>query len=287
MKFMIFVLAVMSMAAQIAVAGTASGTVKSPTGVIAPKYAVGYVVRDSSNPRSNAVELLLTDIELDGARFKDDFDRHATAINLQELNDRNYMFLWVRPDGSVNMNATYSKTMMQYLSGTPDPLKAELTTNTPARIEGRIYTPAPIKTMGDNSYTVDVKFSADILPALTGTPLAAGGGDPGKAFTKFLGAIGKKNWPGIKAGLSPKILPMYEQDYNTPAETLSSAVGILGARLPLAKAKVTGGQLLNPTTALLEMEGERFGSRVLTLVKMVKTGTAWQYEESATVGSLP
>lgn len=68
-----------------------------------------------------------------------------------------------------------------------------------------------------------MKFPADILPAFRGTPLAAGGGDPGKAFTKCLGAIGKRNWPDVKAGLSPKILPMYKQDYNTPAETRSSA----------------------------------------------------------------
>lgn len=287
MNRMIHVVLAMSMAAQAALAGTASGTVKSPTGTIAPKFAIGYVVRDTSNARRNAVELLLTDVDVDVARLKDDLDRHVTAINLQELNDRNYMFLWVRPDGSVTMNATYSKTMMQYLSGTPEPLKAELTTNTPTRIEGRIYSPAPIKTMGEGSYTVDVKFSTEIVPAISGAPLPAGGGDPGKAFTKFLKAIAKKNWAGIKAGLSPKTLPMYEQDYNTPAENLATAISILGARLPLTKAKVTGGQLLNPTTALLKMEGERFESPSLTVVKMVKTGAAWQFEESAPAGALP
>lgn len=287
MKWMTYVVVAMSMFVQAALAGTATGTVKSPTGTIAPKFAIGYVVRDSGNARNHAVELLLTDVNVDVARLKDDLDRHATAINLQELNDRNYVLLWVRPDGSVTMNATYSKTMMQYISGTPDPLKAELTTNTPTRIEGRLFSPAPIKTMGGDSYTVDVTFSTDIVPAISGTPLPAGGGDPGKAFNKFLNAIAKKNWAGIKAGLSPKALPMYELSYNTPAENLSSAVAVLGARLPLTKAKVKGGQLLNPTTALLEMEGERFESRVLSLIKMVKTGAAWQFEESAPAGSLP
>ncbi len=286
MKVMICIVAAMFMTAQAALAGTSSGTVKSPTGTISPKFAVGYVVRDSSNARSTAVEVLLSDVNIDVARLRDDLDRHATAINLQELNDRNYMLLWIRPDGSVSINATYSKTMMQYITATPDPLKAELTTSTPARIEGRIYSPTPIKTMGEGSYTVDVKFSTDILPALSGTPLPADGGDPGKAFKKFLGAIGKKNWAGIKAGLSPKAVPMFEQSYNTPEENLASAVSVLGARLPLSKAKVTGGQLLNPTTAVLEMEGERFGSRALFLIKMVKTGAAWQFEESAPVGSL-
>ena len=287
MKLMTCIAATMLMTTQVAMAGPASGTVTSQTGTISPKFAIGYVVRDSRNARSNAVELLLTDVGVDAARLKDDLDRHVTAINFQELNNRNYVLFWIRPDGSVTMNATYSQTMTQYLSGTADGLKADLTTNTPARIEGHVFSPTPLKTLDGGTYTVDVKFSADIVPALSGTPLPASGGDPGKAFTKFLHAIGKKNWTGIKAGLSPKTLPMYERDYNTPAENLSSAVDILGARLPLAKGRVTGGQLLNPTTAVLEMEGERFGSRVLSIVKMVKTGAVWQFEESAPVGSLP
>jgi hypothetical protein len=286
MKITTCVATALLMAARLATAGPASGTVKAQTGTISPKFAIGYVVRDSRNARSTAVELLLTDVTVNGSRLGEDLDPHVAAINFQELNDRNYVLFWVRPDGSVTMNATYSKTMTQYLSGTTEGLKAELTANTPTKIEGRVFSPSPLKTMDGGTYTVDVKFSADVVPALSGTPLAAGGGDPGKAFTAFLGAVAKKNWAGIKAGLSPKALPTFERDYNSPAENLSSAVDILGARLPLAKSKVGAGQLVNPTTAVLEMEGDRFGSRVLSLVKMVKTGTVWQFEESAPVGSL-
>jgi len=286
MKRMMGVVAGLWLAANAAQAGTAAGTVTTTTGAIAPTHAIGYVVRDSRNVRSNAVELLLSDVALDAAPLKDELDRHVTAINLPALNDRDYVLLWVRPDGAVSMNATYSRTMTQYLSDSADGLKVELSTQTPARIEGRVYSPAPLKLLDGSTYSVDLQFAADIVPALTGTPLPAGGGEAGKAFGKFMQALGKKHWAGIQAGLSPKTLPMYVRDYNTPAENLASAVEILGARLPLAKGKVAGGQLLNPTTALLELEGERFGSRVLALVKMVKTGGAWQYEESVPVGTL-
>jgi hypothetical protein len=184
------------------------------------------------------------------------------------------------------MNATYSKTMTQYVNDTTGGLKVELTTNTPTKIEGRVYSPTPLKGMDNTTYTIDVKFSADVIPALTGTPLPAGGGDPGKAMTTFLDAVRAKNWTGIKAGLSPKALPNYDRSYNTPKENADSAADIFSARLPMTNIKVTGGQLLNPTTAVLEVEGERFGSRNLSLVKMVKTGTAWQFEESAPAGAL-
>ena len=37
---------------------------------------------------------------------------------------------------------------------------------------------------------------------------------------------------------------------------------------------------------MLEMEGERFGSRQLSLVKMVKTAAVWQFDESVPAGML-
>ena len=54
----------------------------------------------------------------------------------------------------------------------------------------------------------------------------------------------------------------------------------------MAKFKVAGGVLVNDTMAVLEMEGERFGSRQLSLVKMTKTGAVWQFDESVPAGSL-
>jgi hypothetical protein len=272
--------------ARVVSAGPASGTVKSATGTIAPKFATAYVVRDSHHPHQTVVELLLSDVAVDPAALRDDLDRHMGAINLEPLRDRNYVLLWIGADGSVTMNATYSKTMTQYINDSTGGLKAELPTNSAAKVEGRVYSPAPLKTMDGPTYTVDVKFSADVLPALTGTPLPAGGGEPGKALTALVGAITKKNWAGIKAGLSPRALPMFEQSYNTPAENLSSAVDILNARLTIAKARVTGGTELSPTVAVLDLEGERFGTPWLSIVKMVKTGAAWQYDESAPVGML-
>jgi hypothetical protein len=111
------------------------------------------------------------------------------------------LLLWVSPDGSV-MNATYSKTMTQYINDTSGGLKAELTTNTSGKVEGRVYSLSPLKTMDGPTYTIDVKFSADMIPALSGTALPAGGGDAGKALTTWVAAVTKKDWPGIEAGLS-------------------------------------------------------------------------------------
>ena len=281
-----YILMAMLTGADLPQGGSASGTVKSATGTISPEYAIACVVRDSRNARITNAEVMLTEVPVDASRLRDDLDRHMTAINFDELRDRNYVLLWVGSDRSVRMNATYSKTMTQCINDSSGGLKVELTTNTPAKIEGHVFSAAPLKTMDGPTYTVDVKFSTDVLPAMTGAPLPAGGGESGKAFTAFLGAITKNDWPGIKAGLSPKALPTFEKSYNTPAENLSSAVDILNARLPIAKAKVTGGFEVSSTVVVLETEGDRFGSPSLSLVRMVKTGAVWQFQESAPLGTV-
>jgi hypothetical protein len=267
-------------------AQSSSGAVTSATGTISPKFSTAYVVRDQLNPRQTTVEVLLTDVAVNAAPLRDDLDRHVTAINLEPLRDRNYILLWVGADGSVKMNATYSKTMTQYLNDSAGGLKAEFTTNTASKIAGRVFSTAPLKTMNGPTYTVDLTFSVDVIPAPTGTALAAAGGDPGRALAAFVGAIGKKDWNAIKAGLSPKALPNFERSYNTPEENASSAIDILNARLPVVNAKVTGGIQTSATSAVLELEGERFGTKWMSLVRMVKTGAAWQFEESAPVGML-
>ena len=272
--------------ASLATAGPASGTVKSQTGTISPKHAIAYVVRDGRNARNLRVEVLLTDVPIDPATLRGDLDPHATAINLEPLRDRNYLLLWVAPDGSVTMNATYSKTMTQYMNDASGGLEGEFTANTATTITGRVFSAAPMKTMDGPPYTIDVTFTAEVIPAVTGTALPAGGGEPGKALAAFMGALVKKNWPGLKAGLSPRQLPSFEKDYNTPAENAASAVDILSAWLPTEKFKVAGGVLVSDTVAVLELEGERFGSRQLSLVKMVKSGAVWQFDESVPAGML-
>lgn len=269
-----------------ALAGPASGTVKSKTGAIAPKHAIAYVVRDGRNARNSRIELLLTDVAVDAGRLRGELDPHLVAINFEELRDHNYLLLWVAPDGTVTMNATYSKTMTQYINDTAGGLSATFTTNTAQKVEGRVHSPAPLKSMDGDSYTIDVRFTADVIPGVSGTPLPAGGGDAGKALTAFLGAVKKKQWPAIKTGLSPRALPMFDKDYNSPAENADSAADLFTAWLPMDKLKVGVGQLVEPAVAVLEVEGERFGSPWMSLVRMVKTAGVWQFDQSAQAGSL-
>ena len=275
----------LALVAHVHAANTASGSVDvQKVGTIAPKFSAGYLVRDQRNARTTETEILLSEVMIDPAAMQGALDPHMIAINLDALSDRNYVLLFVRADGLVGMNATFSKGMKQFLSDTTSGLKAEFTSRTATRIEGHVFSEAPLKTMDGTMYTVDLRFGVDVPPPTAGTALPAGGGDPGKALTTFLAASQKKNWAAIKAGSSGDALKIFDKSYNSPAENAESVADLLKAWIPLEKMKITGGQLRG-NVAILDVEGELFpGQLGLSLVQMVKAGTIWQFDRAARAG---
>jgi hypothetical protein len=267
---------------------TASGAVTvQKLGAISPKFAAAYLVRDQRNARNMQVEILLAESPLDARAIQSAFDPHMVAINLDALNDRNYVLLFVSPDGRVGMNATFGKTMTQFLNDTNDGLKAEFTEKTATRLEGRLFSSGPLKTLDGSTYIVDLRFGVDVPAAATGTALPAGGGDPGKSFTAFVAATAKKDWTAIRAASSPAALQLFDKSYNTPAENAEGAEMLVKAWVPVQKMKITGGQLLGDT-AILEVEGEVFpGTMGLSRVQMVKSGEGWKFDKAARAGLLP
>ena len=266
-------------------ANTASGSVNvQKVGDISPKFSAGYLVRDQRNARTTQTEILLSEVTIDPAAMQNALDPHMIAINLDALNDRNYVLLFVRADGWVGMNATFSKGMTQFLNDTTGGLKAEFTARTATRIDGHVFSPSPLKSMDGTTYTVDLRFGVDVPAPPAGTVLAPGGGDPGKALTAFLAASQKKNWAAIKAGSSPDALKTFDKSYNSPAENADSAADLLKAWIPLQKMTITGGQLRG-NVAILDVEGELFqGQLGLSLVQMVKTGAVCQFDRAARAG---
>jgi hypothetical protein len=187
------------------------------------------------------------------------------------------------------MNATFSKTMTQFLDRTDrgNSLKAELTTNTPEKVAGRIFTPAPVKTRDGSSYTVDLTFSANVTKPPAATKLPAGGGDPGKALSAFFAARQKKDWPAIKAALSPAAAAMFIKTYNDDKENLTNALETLNFWMPDKDAKITGG-ILTGDAAVLDVEGTfASGVKALSLVRLIKGSSGWLFDAATMAGMLP
>lgn len=270
-------------------AQTASGAFTSqPEGSITPKVAAAYVVRDQFNPRQSQVEVILSTAAVDVAKAVADLSPHMVVINDPALKDSNYVLLWIGSDGKVSMNATFSKTMTQFVdrASADGALRVQLTTNTPDKVAGRIFTPAPVKTMGGSTYSVDLTFSAPVAKAPAGTALQKGGGEPGKALLGFQAARQKKDWPALKAALSPAASEKFIKSYNNDKENLTDMLETLNFWMPAKNVTITGGTL-NGDTAVLDVEGVMAsGVKSLTLVRLIKGPSGWLFDSAAMAGML-
>ena len=266
-----------------------SGTFNaSKMGTIKIAHGVAYIVRDQRDARVNQIEILLTDVALDAKAVQAAFDPHMAAINLDQLDERDYILLWVKPDGTVSMNATYSKTMTQIIDDSRGGLTATWTTRSPTKLAGRLTSKGSLKTMDGATYSVDLTFDVEVPPATTGTNLPAGGGEPGQGLRALLAAAEKKDWAGIRAGSSQEALKTFDRSYNTPAENAEGAAELLKAWMSTDKLDITGGIVESDTVAVLDVEGELFpGQRTLTRVRMVKSGNRWQFDRAARAGFVP
>ena len=271
-------------------AQTASGTFKvDPNGgSITPKVAAAYIVRDQFNPREKQVEIILSSAPVDVAKAVADMSPHTKVINDPALKDTNYVLLWIGPGGKVSMNATFSKTMTQYLERTDSggTFKAELSTNTAEKVAGRVFTPAPVKTRDGSTYSVDLTFAATVTKAPGGTALPAGGGEPGKALSAFFAARGKKDWPALKAAMSPSMTERSIKSYNDDKENLTDFLDTLNFWMPAKDVKITGGALMGET-AVLDVEGTMAsGIKALSLVRLIKTASGWVFDDAVMAGML-
>jgi hypothetical protein len=278
------------MSAVPAAAQTASGAFKAePEGSITPKVAAAYVVRDQFDPRQTQIEVILSTAAVDVASAVRDLSPHTMVINDPALKDTNYVLLWIGRDGKVSMNATFSKTMTQYVdrASANGALRAELTANTPEQVAGRIFTPAPVKAMGGSTWSVDLTFSAPVTTAPAAAALPSGGGEPGASLKAFLSAREKKDWPSLKAALSPAATETFVKSYNDDKENLTDMLDTLNFWLPVKDVTITGGTL-SGDTAILDVEGAlASGVKALTLVRLLKRPSGWLFDRAALAGILP
>src|SRR4029078_3661759 len=138
-----------------------------------------------------------------------------------------------------------------------------------------VFTPKPVTVMGGDTYTLDVTFTVRVARAASGTPLVAGGGPPGQALQGLDGAITRKDWTALQAGLTPDTLARFDNSYDSVAEKADNAASTLRAWLPKSALEVHGGARRDDV-ADLEVVGEMFpGQAALYLARMRKAGPMW------------
>ncbi|MEP7118723.1 MAG: hypothetical protein ABI880_14135 [Acidobacteriota bacterium] len=279
------------------VGGAAAASAQTVSGQFAlggkplkPTHVAAFRMRDTRAPRTMQTYVMLTLTAVDAATIGAAIDPYALAINDQAVREADYIGLHINADGQTTINTHSGGT--QYMDssgmvmGQQGSLVATCKENTAERIACTVKTAKPVKPIDGPSWTLDVTFAAPITTRAPGQPLPPDGGPAGQALLALVKAVSGGNLANIVALLTPNEAKGYQESYNSSAENLRSAKDVLGVRLP-KQPKITGGELLAPDHAVLEVEGMPFPeSRTLYLVEMRLNGGRWQYDNSVPAGRL-
>ena len=179
-------------AAPAGAANTGSGTFRLDKTKSTFNSVCAYRVPNPQAPGSTQVAVILTSKPLDCAAHDRGFTPVESADEALNALEAASATLTISPGGDRADGSWRSRQPSDGFSfGGQGDLK--ITKNTDSRIEGRYSTATP-QSFFDKTFEFDLKFAADVLGgAVQGTPLPAGGGDPGKVFQALIKALGKKD----------------------------------------------------------------------------------------------
>ena len=278
--------------AGIAGAQEVSGAFESTKVVIKPEHVVAYPVRASWDPQTKGIAVLLSEAPVDVEAAVASLDPHTQAINQDALSTANYITINIWPSGTVAMNATISESMTQYIDNTEMQLQAEMTTNTPGQVAGRVYTKKAVELPSGETYEVDLTFSTAVTRPPAGKALGAEGGGPGKALQVLAAAVQARNWGAMSSGLPEDFLDRSYCDFEGEEPTDEEAVECALEDLPdwLTDAEqsieIVGGVEREEDAVLEVVQEHSAGFKMLHLVQMAKTPFGWVLDRHTLVGML-
>ncbi len=284
-------------ASTISFAGTVSGQFRSSKkGLIKPISVVAFPVRAPGDLLKTVIVVVLSEGSMDSAEAVKKLDPRTALINQEGMRKKNYISLWIRPNGFVSMNATFHDGMVQYIDSTKaegkgnilaQSLEANFSANSADRIAARVRSSEPVETLSEDTYEIDVEFDTSVTHPPAAKNLGAGGGEPGKVLQSLLNAIKTKDWKVVLTSVKSETLHGLVDPDASDEDNFESVVDDIAFFLPKGKTKVLGGKDRGEI-AILELQGERTegGVKVLYLVRMLKETEGWRFDRSQIAGFL-
>jgi hypothetical protein len=145
------------------------------------------------------------------------------------------------------------------------------------RISGRVWHTETQESF-DDTYSYDFTFSAPLSDpdAPIGDPLPAGGGEPGRAYLKWIEVVHSGDLDALRSIVPPE---MVEQLDSASAEEAQEQIGFMQEMTP-ADVRILGGST-DGEIALLEIEGMMDGEKVTGEIEMTRMGEFWMPTRSS------
>lgn len=254
----------------------ADGTLTINGKTVQLKYAYAVTKEDPFDKKKKATQLLVTDQAIPADAASDEF-------KLMEVRDKqklNGVMVLITDDKRIVSGAVYSPLLkkMSFVSGV-GMQKLELTAFTPARVAGRVWLEKP-DDFFDNIYQYDITFDVPVGAQKSdkpeqpkGTPLPAGGGDPGKAYDAYRKALMSGNLPLLRKS----VIPEMAKQIDTPE--FKDQLKLIQAMQP-KNVKVTGGAVDGETATLLATAKDANETSNGTIT-MVREGGVWKVKKES------
>ncbi|MBD8526387.1 hypothetical protein [Pseudomarimonas arenosa] len=257
---------------------------------LTPDHIVAIRAPDSSNPRQDRTIVFLSNTAMDEAALTNQRDAYVSAINDPALNEQNYLTVFIADDGHASVNAKVGD--VQYVESTkpifgePGSLKLECQERSAAKLDCRVWVDGPVKVESGDPWTLDMKFSAAVIPKLSGKAIAADGGEAGKALMAFAKALKGDSLDAVFEHMSEGLIAQYNADYQSAEENLESLKSVWSSRMP-EKLKISGGEQVSEELIFIRGEGEMFpGMNALYEFDMRRRDGRWVVDDGGSVGIL-
>lgn len=231
--------------------------------------ACGFRVANPETPGAAKSVVVLASVKLDCAALDTGFDPLSAADDAVKAANGAIVRLTLSPGGE-SMEGSWNSYEPFDTFGFGGQGEVKLVKNSATRVEGSYRTLKP-EDFFDKTFEFDLKFAVDLLAgAITGTPIAAGGGEPGKVYQAYLKAIARKD----KKALRPLLTAAAAKEL---LEDGGDFVLDLRQGMELKTAKVTGG-LQKAGKVALDVEGvDEDGGKKRGQVYLVQEGGAWKF----------
>ncbi len=260
----------------LAAGGKVDGFLTANGKKVALKHAYAQTRKDPFDKKKSVVLVIVTDQEISPAAVSDDME----LMQAQDKQQLSGFTASINDEKQIISGTVFSpafKKMKQFSSvGTQ---KLELTSMTPTQVAGTIGMAKP-DDFFDEHYQYNATFDLPIAkpagpappPVLKGTPLPAGGGEPGKAYMAYLKLLAAGDMKAFLGAVSAAHAK--EASSDPDFKKLFPLLQAMQAK----NVKITKGTV-DGNSATLLATGKEDDQASNGTITMVKEGGAWKVEK--------
>ena len=255
--------------------GTVTGSLTANGKTFALKHAYAQMRKSPFDKKKQVLQLTFTDQELSPAAASDDIE----LMQAQDKQQLSGFTATIDDDKQIISGTVFSpafRKMHQFSSvGTQ---KLELTAMTPTHVAGSVKMPK-MDDFFDEKFQYAATFDLPVgkpagpppPPTLKGSPLGAGGGDPGKTYLAYLKTVAGGDMKAFLSGITAARAKEASSDPD-----FKKLFPLMQAMQPKG-VKVTKGAIDGNNATLLATgkDGDQTSTGTIT---MVKEGGAWKVE---------